>query len=148
MPHKDPIKRKEYARAYYLEHRSQPTRFDGPWSRNDGPLRNKTRREWVRARTRNDEEFREYCRQKSRESYLKCRDRRLALAKKHQGTEATIARQFLRNALRRKELNKANFCDDCGKRNSHIQGHHENYSKPLEVIWLCPLCHGKRHQIT
>lgn len=31
----------------------------------------------------------------------------------------------------------------CGDPNS--EGHHEDYSKPLEVIWLCPKHHGERH---
>lgn len=31
-------------------------------------------------------------------------------------------------------------CDD-----DKAQMHHEDYSKPLEVIWLCRLCHEKLH---
>lgn len=27
----------------------------------------------------------------------------------------------------------------CGR--IDVQAHHEDYSKPLEVIWLCPVCH-------
>lgn len=30
----------------------------------------------------------------------------------------------------------------CGKK---AHAHHENYSKPLEVIWLCPIHHKERH---
>ncbi len=34
-------------------------------------------------------------------------------------------------------------CRDCG--NLEVQMHHENYSKPLDVIWLCRSCHIKEH---
>jgi hypothetical protein len=34
-------------------------------------------------------------------------------------------------------------CEVCGSTNS--QAHHEDYSKPLEVKWLCPLHHGQVH---
>lgn len=35
-------------------------------------------------------------------------------------------------------------CADCG--NLKTEAHHEDYSKPLEVIWLCHRCHMKRHR--
>lgn len=34
-------------------------------------------------------------------------------------------------------------CEKCGNKNS--QAHHEDYSKPLEVIWLCQKDHKARH---
>ena len=34
-------------------------------------------------------------------------------------------------------------CRDCGDINVH--GHHPDYSKPLDVIWLCPTHHIKEH---
>lgn len=34
-------------------------------------------------------------------------------------------------------------CEVCGDKNTH--GHHEDYSKPLEVRWLCPLHHRMVH---
>jgi hypothetical protein len=32
----------------------------------------------------------------------------------------------------------------CGEVNTH--GHHTDYSRPLKVIWLCPLHHKQLHQ--
>ena len=35
-------------------------------------------------------------------------------------------------------------CEACGSQKT--QGHHEDYSKPLEVVWLCAKHHGQRHR--
>lgn len=35
-------------------------------------------------------------------------------------------------------------CARCGSEKS--QAHHEDYSKPLDVIWLCQKHHGERHR--
>ena len=34
-------------------------------------------------------------------------------------------------------------CERCGAANAHA--HHDDYSKPLEVMWLCPVHHRERH---
>jgi hypothetical protein len=34
-------------------------------------------------------------------------------------------------------------CVKCGDENSQM--HHEDYDKPLEVIWVCRPCHLKLH---
>jgi hypothetical protein len=36
-------------------------------------------------------------------------------------------------------------CERCGSR-EHIHAHHEDYNKPLEVIWLCRPCHRALHR--
>ena len=48
------------------------------------------------------------------------------------------------NALRRGDLQKQP-CIRCGS-NEFIVGHHEDYSKPLDVWWLCEVCHKQRHR--
>lgn len=35
-------------------------------------------------------------------------------------------------------------CKVCGAVDK-IHAHHEDYTKPLEVMWLCPLHHSQRH---
>lgn len=36
-------------------------------------------------------------------------------------------------------------CQVCGLRKSHA--HHDDYDKPLDVIWLCPEHHGERRRL-
>jgi ribosomal protein S27AE len=48
------------------------------------------------------------------------------------------------NAIRDGKL-KVQPCERCGY-GVGVCGHHEDYSRPLEVVWLCGLCHGRRHR--
>lgn len=52
--------------------------------------------------------------------------------------EKRKAATAVRNALRDGRLFKSP-CAVCGK--TKVEGHHEDYSKPLEVIWLCKKHH-------
>ncbi len=64
----------------------------------------------------------------------------------------------LKDPLRKKCQNKTQYairtgvlvihnCTDCGlsPKTEKIQAHHEDYEKPLIVIWLCASCHLRRH---
>jgi hypothetical protein len=53
-----------------------------------------------------------------------------------------LARQALCNAVARGKL-KRGTCEVCGSKRT--QGHHEDYSKPLEVRWLCREHHDEEH---
>lgn len=41
---------------------------------------------------------------------------------------------------------KGTFCQTCGAAEAQIEAHHQDYSKPLEVMWLCVPCHKRIHQ--
>ncbi len=47
-------------------------------------------------------------------------------------------------AAKRKGIITQQPCATCGDLNS--QAHHKDYSKPLEVSWLCPQCHAREHK--
>jgi len=42
-------------------------------------------------------------------------------------------------------VDKKHYCDICGTE-ENIHGHHPDYSKPLDVIWLCKSHHDKLHK--
>lgn len=47
-------------------------------------------------------------------------------------------------ALKTGKLTKPKDCSICGD-DYYIIAHHEDYSKPLEVKWVCQSCHRKIH---
>jgi hypothetical protein len=55
------------------------------------------------------------------------------------------ARKFLNYAIEYKLITKPNLCERCGIE-ENLDGHHEDYSKPLEVLWVCKKCHGLLHR--
>ena len=57
--------------------------------------------------------------------------------------EAQRARSSVLEAIRSGKLKKPTTCERCGQRGI-IDGHHEDYKKPLVVIWLCRPCHGEK----
>ena len=56
--------------------------------------------------------------------------------------EKVAAHRKVRRALRDGKLTKTP-CVVCGV--SNVYGHHPDYSKPLDVIWLCASHHQKAH---
>lgn len=52
------------------------------------------------------------------------------------------ARSYLNVYLKRGLIEKGTC--KCGSKET--EAHHEDYTKPLEVIWMCRECHLKHHQ--
>lgn len=54
------------------------------------------------------------------------------------------AQQLVYAAIRAGRLQRPDQCKTCG-RATRLHGHHDDYSKPLEVVWLCSSCHRLAH---
>lgn len=54
--------------------------------------------------------------------------------------ERALAYKVMWNAIRRGDLIRPPTCDRCGQE-TDVDGHHTDYSRPLDVQWLCRSCH-------
>jgi len=52
------------------------------------------------------------------------------------------AQNKLNNAIRDHKISRPIICDICGG-GGVIHAHHTDYSRPLDVIWLCARCHAQ-----
>jgi len=58
--------------------------------------------------------------------------------------EKYSAHQKLAYAVRTGRLVRPPTCERCPSKKVH--GHHDDYTKPLKVMWLCAVCHKQRHK--
>lgn len=63
---------------------------------------------------------------------------------KNKSVEAK-ARALANRAIDLGFLVRPTDCPRCGNR-AKIHAHHVDYSRPLDVLWLCVECHGKEHR--
>ena len=47
-------------------------------------------------------------------------------------------------ALKNGTLNRPCHCERCG--DTRVLAHHEDYSRPMDVMWLCPVHHKEEHE--
>ena len=75
------------------------------------------------------------------------RNKRIAYQKKYKNknTEKTKAHSVISNALSNGKIQKPEYCSIC-KKKGKINAHHDDYSKPLKIIWLCIQCHVNIHK--
>lgn len=62
--------------------------------------------------------------------------------------EAYRAKNAVNNAIKAGTLAKPSECDSCGQAAPLHAHHHKGYdvAQILDVMWLCPACHGRAHR--
>ena len=64
---------------------------------------------------------------------------------KSRNVAAVIAHKKVLNEIRYGRLARPDRCEECGN-GGPLVAHHLDYSKPINVEWLCNLCHTARHE--
>ena len=89
------------------------------------------------------EEKRAYDIQRSKLPHRKEANKRQLQKTRSEHPERVRIYNAVRRALKANKLQKLD-CERCGEKKS--MAHHEDYSRPLEVVWLCMPCHAMRHK--
>ena len=55
-----------------------------------------------------------------------------------------VSKLLTKKALKHGELVRPTHCSECNSTHK-IEGHHDDYTKPLDVRWLCEKCHKNWH---
>jgi hypothetical protein len=111
-----------------LKHKCRLCMAKIEWSKSDDQRRRIA--ELERFRRQHDPEYAKRQNDSNRASVKKHRDKANARAK-------------MKHAIKRGRLVRLP-CEVCGDAKSH--GHHEDYAKPLDVVWLCQKHHMERHR--
>jgi hypothetical protein len=156
------VKHKRYKDGHYSQCKVCTKQLVKQWEKENPDKKNEIR---TRYRVNNREKIREM----DREYYIDNHERylekaRIAQAKyfrtekgrekyKLQGEavrsrfpEKMKARRFMRTAIGNGTLLKPSKCSLCESEEFQIDAHHPDYSKPLEVVWVCKPCHGIVHR--
>ena len=89
--------------------------------------------------------YREFDRNRSNDP-----SRKIAFSAKTKRLRSTVkgmqhAHNAVNRAIKTGELTRPSTCSRCPA-DKNIQAHHDDHTRPLDVMWLCPVCHAARHK--
>jgi len=92
----------------------------------------------------NSDHYREYERTRFTTSARKERLRIYQQNRRIRNPEKETARRKFSRAIKAGQIIRPSICSKCGSAGK-IEGHHHDYKKPLDVVWLCFMCHREEH---
>ena len=104
-------------------------------------LRDRDRKRFKKEKKKRREWSRRYYAGKGKDVVTACKQRWKERNAIKRGAHVLVC-----NAVRDGKIEKPSNCESCGKKDQ-LHGHHDDYAKPLEVRWLCPVCHREWHAI-
>jgi hypothetical protein len=152
----DPQKLKKWRQSYNARHRLKIIDYQVKYlgenrekvlaSKRESYEKNKIEIAKRRAIKRRTEEGREKARQHGKKSRDKTGNAIKYVTKwRKANPHKSAVHIFVLWAVRVGVMKKPDACEQCGKI-WKIQAHHENYEKPMDVNWLCSVCHGEKHR--
>ncbi len=97
-------------------------------------------------RNQNLDCIRAYDRERGKLSHRRRANTARTRKRRKENPSSYAAQTLLGNAVRSGRVVKSKTCTNCGG-DGRINGHHRDYCKPLDVMWLCTVCHHKQHKL-
>ena len=94
-------------------------------------------------RNKNIEKYREYDRERGKNAERLKASSEISKVWRAQDRRRAVAHNAVARAIKSGLLIRG-VCMRCAE--PKTVGHHEDYDKPLEVMWLCQPCHKQRHK--
>ena len=94
-------------------------------------------------RNKNIERVRAYDRERAKNPDRRQANLEINRAWREEDTRRSVAHRAVARAIHNGSLVRIP-CIRCGEQKS--LAHHEDYDKPLDVMWLCQPCHKQRHK--
>lgn len=113
--------RLKYSKEYYHSHKEQAREYKRKWEEKNRGWKNECARKWSRE---HKEQLLEKQRKYRKKNPEKCR-----------------AQSLVNSYVARGKIIRPMQCEVCGKI-GRTDAHHEDYTKPLDVIWVCRKCHA------
>lgn len=89
----------------------------------------------------------DHVRARDRRFYRKYKAKQAARERRPDVKAKRAIRQAVYWAVRTGVIRRPTRCERCGQSPPphRLHAHHPDYAKPLDVVWLCSLCHGLEH---
>lgn len=78
--------------------------------------------------------------------WRKVSDIRNAIKQRQRFPERVAARAAVYSAIKSGSIVSPGHCESCATTGRRLNAHHDDYSKPLVVRWLCTGCHAAWHR--
>jgi predicted SnoaL-like aldol condensation-catalyzing enzyme len=98
-------------------------------------------------RNENIDRIRQYDRERGKLPHRKAATARYLKKFRSDNPKCVAAHSKVARAIKSGRLVRPVKCDKCSTKGKVI-GHHHDYNKPLDVIWLCQPCHKQLHRDT
>ncbi len=122
---KTPEDIREYKAKYYIENKTRLALANKKWVEQNIDKRREVSREW-------NKKNRETC-NKNNKTW------------KEKNRYKTRTHDKIKHAIIKNKIVRPQNCEHCNA-STKLHGHHHDYNKPLDVIWLCPSCHSAEHR--